>query len=1111
MSRNKRKPSASFYVHSRHTAPSLTVGLSDDGRRVRVRKTNTAKLPLPTIHEADSEAGATSSEFPLDSVPNNDNPSALEGVVHQIEFSDSIPSVRVVAQPKAKRYENSDAPLTTFLKYRQAFLDEDLRTEGRGDFSELKVCLECGTPNPCIRCKDCFGGELFCEGCTIKHHERLPLHLIERFNNGQFEDITLADLGLKVALGHAYGGGCALGQAREIVVLHTNGIHRVNVAFCQCDSSLTAWQQLMRVRWWPATVLNPSTAATFAVMRQFHYQNLHGNITAYDFYRSLEYLTDGRLLAKIPDREYQFGIMVREWRNIKMLKRFGRGHESAGVESTQPGQLVVPCRACPHPGKNLPKGWENVGSLLAFLYYMCQAQDANFRLKARFRATNVQDVCLSPGWGCFVEHKEYLAHVKKFANQEEISTCAGFQAVYLANLKKMRGLSATGVAGNACSRHEMWRTLGDLQKGERYCNMDYILATSLISIVVLSILITYDIACQFFANFWARIDDLPPRLRPSVEKFKDHITAKVPKGHIVGHIKDCQGVYSLNYTRGAGRLDGEGIERCWSWLNKAAASTKEMGSSARRETIDDFCNFANYRKMLGLGDSLLRRMLEALKEAANHKTEFKAFDKAVRKEHSALVARWQKEVDDFAQDCRKPCPYIVNSSTMTLQDAKLKLMAEEEQQLRQGQAAYSTQEGGPTAFILLGVEIEESQAALKRDIQQQEAVNTLRQTTRMERRIALWKKIQQFRKAQTVYMPGLSGAIENAEERTRQSSWQEAENVPLYMPSSQDPLIRPRVCDAKIAAIEETIREAQAYESLDELRNSLRARVFANKFKIKNVTGQRANTKARDWQKTIDHKAIVAKHAYRRARAALLALRGPGEWSNKVLCQLNDADVRAFNERAMTEEEMREREEARRAAGLVEEEVLALPVDDGASLGEGRRSISWIWYSTGTIGLRQSDEDLDEALKVEWARSQSRSERWCEEVALLWEEMRRATNYSRWLASWWEARCEIREDTSPQLREGLAAYAKKQATSERTLAQRWDAKFAPVRARAEEFLKTTHLASVLSLKNLEYTDTDDTRPANRSLEDEEVCPLPQDMLELRLEDPAEAIDADDYE
>ena len=129
---------------------------------------------------------------------------------------------------------------------------------------------------------------------------------------------------------------------------------------------------------------------------------------------------------------------------------------------------------------------------------------------------------------------------------------------------------------------------------------------------------------------------------------------------------------------------------------------------------------------------------------------------------------------------------------------------------------------------------------------------------------------------------------------------------------------------------------------------------ISHKFKIKNVTGQRANTRARAWQKTIDQQVIEFKHDYRRARNALMALRGPGPWSEQVLRELTDADVRAFNERAMTLEEVKEREEARRASGIQEEEILAVPVDELA-LGEGRRTVSWIWYSMGTTGLRQSN------------------------------------------------------------------------------------------------------------------------------------------------------------
>lgn len=50
----------------------------------------------------------------------------------------------------------------------------------------------------------------------------------------------------------------------------------------------------------------------------------------------------------------------------------------------------------------------------------------------------------------------------------QISTCAGFQAIILANTKLVRGNITTGVGAMAC-RHELWlpRALIDLQKGER--------------------------------------------------------------------------------------------------------------------------------------------------------------------------------------------------------------------------------------------------------------------------------------------------------------------------------------------------------------------------------------------------------------------------------------------------------------------------------------------------------------------------------------------------------------------------------------------------------------------------------------------------------------------
>ena len=78
--------------------------------------------------------------------------------------------------------------------------------------------------------------------------------------------------------------------------------------------------------------------------------------------------------------------------------------------------------------------------------------------------------------------------------------------------------------------------------------------------------------------------------------------------------------------------------------------------------------------------------------------------------------------------------------------------------------------------------------------------------------------------------------------------------------------------------------------------------------------------------------------------------------------------------------------------------------------------------------------------------------------------------------------------------EGLHAYAQAQAAAETRLAQQWETKWAPIRLRAEEFLKTTHLSAVCSL----YPPT---VVSNATDVDESSMILSQ--VEVSLEDPME--------
>lgn len=81
-----------------------------------------------------------------------------------------------------------------------------------------------------------------------------------------------------------------------------------------------------------------------------------------------------------------------------------------------------------------------------------------------------KDPIIGDGLGYFVNNAKYTAFLREHVTEEEISSCSGFQAMFLANRKRVKGLRTTGVGGVMCARHNMWRPngIGDLQLGERY-------------------------------------------------------------------------------------------------------------------------------------------------------------------------------------------------------------------------------------------------------------------------------------------------------------------------------------------------------------------------------------------------------------------------------------------------------------------------------------------------------------------------------------------------------------------------------------------------------------------------------------------------------------------
>ncbi|KAJ6564307.1 hypothetical protein B0H19DRAFT_941812, partial [Mycena capillaripes] len=458
------------------------------------------------------------------------------------------------------------------------------------------------------RCCDsvCFGEVMRCATCIVTAHAQLPTHFIEvRLYNclgGLFfrrSRKLLRELGLRVQLGHPPGVICPKKKpaAHDFVLYDVTGVHKLAVDFCGCVLRAEWRIQLLRVCWWPATVKAPNTCATFTVLKLFQILNCLGKLSAYDFLRGLEMITNHDGLDKPPDRRKPFMHIMRQWREVKQLKRAKRGHAEGGWRATAQGELALACRACPQPGWNLPEDWERVPPFYRFLYFLFLVQDTNFWLTNRSVSSEEVDPILGDGFGYFVKREGddgYKAHIAKHVSEEEISSCSGFQAMFLANMKRVKGLRTTGIGGVTCSRHNMWQAnrMGDLQVGERFCNLDFILLSSVLAFVLLYLIVSYDIACQYSKKFWERMKGLPENMQLKIAQ--ESLWWKVPNFHLPPHKWPCHSPYLF----GAGRSHGEGIEQNWSFSNGAAAPTKLMGPGSRQATLEDIFGFHNYDRQL---------------------------------------------------------------------------------------------------------------------------------------------------------------------------------------------------------------------------------------------------------------------------------------------------------------------------------------------------------------------------------------------------------------------------------------------------------------------------------------------------------------------------------
>ncbi|KAJ6449491.1 hypothetical protein C8R45DRAFT_849722, partial [Mycena sanguinolenta] len=546
--------------------------------------------------------------------------------------------------------------------------------------------------------------------------------------------------------------------------------------------------------------------------------------------------------------------------------------------------------------------------------------------------------------------------------------------------------------------------VGDLQKGERYLNMDYMLFMSMLGSVLLWLFISYDIACQWYKNLWTRMEIFPAEAqwRQDEQKRKKAVFL-VPKFHLPAHIEQCNIDFSFNLTRFVGRTDGEAPERGWADANRLANSTSISGPGARRDTLDAHFQYSNWKKIVRLGTVLLEKiqknvpyMLDARAALVDVEASFAP----------SVIEAWTAMAEAWEEDNVNPNPFASTVKHDDLREVRLRMAA-----IAQADVTHERVRGDmhKTEMLSMALQLEQQQQALATHMKKISTHETVdQQRTRVERETKLRRKIDAWMAVQELFMPEVAGLRERenaARERvavTQALPGIRAQDMQLWLPSAIGGKAR---CDASLQEYEFDLRHGQAVQALEDMRGALLLRTHEWRYRD-GVHGVKAKMRSSTRVEGIQARIDSAAAEYRAARAALVKLAPVVhrmEWVN-YLKPLEAKDIRGRPK----------------------------------ALEAQKEGMSWIWLSEGQTGT-QEDVVQSEPLRIEWAKTRARAMRYKEEVDLLEEEMRRVLEFLDWRAGWWTSLVGSRAGEQPHaaLREGHAAYAWKQAGYMRGMRERF--------------------------------------------------------------------------
>ncbi|PPQ76341.1 hypothetical protein CVT24_008129 [Panaeolus cyanescens] len=736
-------------------------------------------------------------------------------------------------------------------------------------------------------------------------------------------------------------------------VLHTNGIHLLELVRCSCRTTEEQLIDLCANQLLPSSFDRIQTLFTTPLLDFARLCNIELKSSIYQFNAMLRRLTDPMAPSLVANLYHEFRRMFRLWRWVKKLLWAGYGHKSDPC-SAKDGELGNFCYTCPQPGLNLPLTWESDAANP--IYRRTFVADGNFKADHIYRPGD--DVALYDGAGMMPRAEEYMDWIKSAIEQSTKAPCENSFKAIISAMIASKSCDRTGIAAIACARHGCYapNAIVDLFRGEQQKNVDYALLRALDTTHVdarQQTTLLYDIACQYMVHIQSRIGD---KLQNRTLDFA------IGLFHVHAHKDQCFFRFSPTFIPGLAVVIGEILESLWSVLNEVSIAARTATLAGRAEIIDDHASDSNHKKAL----NMIHFLCNLLVKGRNQSKALDSYFSDLNTMCSARTAEWTKQVE-FAEQTR-----LSKVDVMDIYGtAKPDKTPPEDSVEQTCQSDTTTNEIFEYLELALFVEerqlfVEHKIKALQPGHNDENSISELRQTL-----TPLLSNLQrQQEKVHLVYADEDSSTVRSfmssaewdpEEDHIPSDIWigdsNAFEKQTIALPSSG-------ILSMEYAQMELELRFRQANMQLEHIRNLVAQRSLQFSEVSRHAPNTATKTRSHNKRKALATEISFHGRVYERCRQRMFILSVDPDL-RKQYPELKKADTQAST--AML---------------------------DPNQPGSTSARLSWIWLhsqtarsSVGDLDDNASTEQRWEFNRVHWMRARALSMRWSEEVALVTHEM----------------------------------------------------------------------------------------------------------------------------